>query len=352
MPFANSVLKVETGRVFLIRDAKRKHSVIAPRDKTIATSIDTELIPADDAGIARAAQLLAAGQLVAFGTETVYGLGADARNGQAVAQIYATKGRPGFNPLIVHVHDLDAARALIDLPESLDPLTDLWPGPLTLVARMRDDAGIAGLVTAGLATLAVRIPANPGAQALLRAFGGPVAAPSANTSGQISPSRAGHVMADLGGRIAAILDTGPCDVGLESTIVGDGLNGPTLLRPGGIPAAVLETRLGEPLAPPPAGAITAPGQLASHYAPGAQLRINISTPPDPDCHIAFGPGPGRWNLSETSDLTEAAARLFDLLHKADAAACGTITVAPIPRHGLGQAINDRLTRAAAPRPVT
>lgn len=341
---------VETGDAYLIRDAKGKHRTIASGNKTIATSIDTQILPADAHGTGIAADLLAQGQIVAFGTETVYGLGADATNGLAVAAIYATKGRPSFNPLIVHVADLDAAMALIDLPESLRPLTAHWPGPLTLVAPIRPDTGIASLVTAGLPTLAVRIPANPGAQALLRATGKPIAAPSANTSGQISPSRAAHVAADLGGKIAAILDTGPCTVGLESTIIGADTRGPVLLRPGGLSRESAEATLGTPLLARADATITAPGQLASHYAPNAALRLDVTAPQNPATHIAFGPGPGAWNLSPTADLAEAAANLFDLLHQADATGAAQITIAPIPHHGLGAAINDRLTRAAAPKP--
>lgn len=323
-----------------------EHSPIASGSKTIAASVVTEILTPDSRGPGRAAQMLRDGELVAFGTETVYGLGADARNGVAVARIYQVKGRPVFNPLIVHVADLDAASQLIDIPPSLHPLTGFWPGPLTLVGPCRPDSGIASLVTAGLPTLAVRVPSNPGAQALLRAFDGPVAAPSANTSGLISPSRASHVQADLGGRIAAILDTGPCTVGLESTIVGLGSNGPALLRPGGISQEALVKKLGHPLAGPPVGTITAPGQLASHYAPKAALTMDVTAPGPDMVMIGFGALSGTLNLSPNGDVTEAAANLFECLHQADATG-QPIGVAPIPNIGLGRAINDRLHRAAA-----
>jgi L-threonylcarbamoyladenylate synthase len=317
----------------------------------------TETLAPDDAGIARAAGLLGEGRLVAFPTETVYGLGADARDGLAVARIFAAKDRPRFNPLIVHVSDLAAAQRLVDLPAAARKLAaEFWPGPLTLVAPMRADAGIAALVTAGLATLALRVPAHPLARALLAAFGAPVAAPSANPSGQVSPTTAAHVSQALGGRIAAVLDGGACPVGLESTIIGfDGEN-PVLLRPGGLAVEAVETALGRPLAPDPGEAITAPGQLARHYAPGARLRLAAQRPEPGEAWLGFGPDSGGFtgpalNLSPTGDLAEAAANLFAHLHALDAMlpGGGTIAVAPIPQHGLGRAINDRLARAAAPR---
>lgn len=310
------------------------------------------LIPDDD-GIARAAALLAQGECVAIPTETVYGLAANARDGAAVARIYQAKGRPSFNPLIVHVHDLDAARAIATLPpQALTLAHAFWPGPLTMVLPLRADAGIASLVTAGLDTIGLRVPAHPVAQALLRRANLPLAAPSANASGRISPTHADHVLAPdggLDGRIAAILDAGPCAVGLESTIIGWPEGCATLLRPGGIPAERIEAALGQPLARHQAdpAAPNAPGQLTSHYAPNAPLRLNAEPRPG-ETHLAFGT-PGPLSLSAKGDLTEAASRLFDLLRRADALGC-PISVAPIPDHGLGQAINDRLRRAAAPRP--
>lgn len=309
--------------------------------------------PPDDTGLARAAALLAQGECVAIPTETVYGLAADARNGQAVARIYQAKGRPSFNPLIVHVPDLDAARAIAEFPPEALRLADaFWPGALTLVLPLRSDAGIATLVTAGLSTIALRIPAHPVAQALLRASGMPLAAPSANASGRISPTSADHVLSPdggLDGRIAAVLDAGPCPVGVESTIVGWQDGRPVLLRPGGIPAEAIEAAIGQPLTPHHTDphAPNAPGQLSSHYAPRATLRLNADPRPG-ETHLGFG-RPGPFSLSETGDLTQAAARLFDLLRRADAEN-RPISVAPIPDHGLGTAINDRLRRAAAPRP--
>jgi len=318
--------------------------------------IATQLLSADPPGIARAAALLLAGQTVAFATETVYGLGADATNDRAVAEIFAAKARPVFNPLIVHLPDLAAAEAIaVFTPQARLLAEFFWPGPLTLVLPLRQGAGIAPLVTAGLDTVAIRVPAHPLAQRLLRAFGGPVAAPSANPSGRISPTRADHVIAGLGGRIAAVLDGGACPVGVESTIVGFD-PAPCLLRPGGLVAERIAQFLGAALLPPPDMLVTpnAPGQLASHYAPAARLRLGITDPSPDEVHIAFGAAPGALNLSAAGDLTEAAAALFHLLRRADAlaGAQGRISVAPIPAHGLGHAINDRLTRAAAPRPKT
>jgi L-threonylcarbamoyladenylate synthase len=322
---------------------------------------ETEILTPDDAGIARAAELLREGRLVAFPTETVYGLGADARNGRAVAGIFEAKGRPRFNPLIVHVGDLAAARRLVELPRAARKLAAaFWPGPLTLVSPMRADAGIADLVTAGLPTLAVRVPAHTLARRLLEVFGGPVAAPSANPSGQVSPTTAAHVAETLDGRIAAVLDGGACPVGLESTILGfDGEN-PVLLRPGGLPVEAVEEALGCPVALDHGAAITAPGQLASHYAPAARLRLNAAYPEPGEGWLGFGPDPdglpGRFrgramNLSPSGDLAEAAANLFAYLRALDAMVPngGVIATAPVPNHGLGRAINDRLARAAVPR---
>lgn len=316
-----------------------------------------ERLPADEAGIARAAELLGGGELVAFPTETVYGLGADARAGQAVARIFEAKSRPRFNPLIVHVASAEAASALVDLPEAGQRLAAaFWPGPLTLVAPRRVDAGVAELVSAGLPTLAVRVPEHEVAQALLRRFDGPVAAPSANPSGRISPTTADHVLEGLGDRIAAVLDGGPCSVGLESTIigfdVGDGGTA-TLLRPGGLPVEAIEAALGAKLgAPLPAKGISSPGQLASHYAPLAPLRLAVINPSAEELWLGFGDSPGAdLNLSPSGDLREAAANLFEHLRRLDRMAAGRrgIAVAPIPETGLGLAINDRLARAAAPR---
>ena len=316
-----------------------------------APNATERLLPTPE-GLARAAALLAAGELVAFPTETVYGLGGDARNGRAVAGIFAAKGRPAFNPLIVHVPDLDAARALAQVGPAAERLAAaFWPGPLTLVLPVRPEAGLSPLVTAGLPTVGVRVPAHPVAQAMLRAFGGPVAAPSANLSGRVSPTRAAHVMDGLSGRIGAVLDGGACPVGVESTIVG--LSGdPTLLRPGGVPVEALEDCLVAPLAAAGPG-IVAPGQLASHYAPGAVVRLNVTAPRPGELWIGFGPETlaAELSLSPTGDLVEAAANLFHILRAADAQAAGrVIAVAPVPMRGLGLAINDRLARAAAPRP--
>lgn len=313
----------------------------------------TERLEPTGNGIDRAAALLAAGDLVAFPTETVYGLGGDARYGAAVARIYAAKGRPAFNPLIAHVADLEAAqRIAVFSPEAEALAQAFWPGALTLVLPLRPDAGIASLVTAGLPTVALRVPAHPLAQALLRRFDGPVAAPSANVSGRVSPTTAAHVLdpeGGLDGRIAAVLDGGACPVGLESTILGWQDDRPVLLRPGGIPAEALEAALGQPLASHQAdpSAPNAPGQLTSHYAPQAGVRLNVDRPLPGETYIAFG-SPGPFSLSPTGDLVEAAARLFDMLRRADREG-RPIAVASIPDHGLGAAINDRLRRAAAPR---
>ncbi len=309
----------------------------------------TEILSASPAGTARAAALLRAGEIVAFPTETVYGLGADARNGQAVARVFEAKGRPAFNPLIVHVTDPEVARRYVAWSDMADRLAAaFWPGPLTLVLPLREGHGISPLVTAGLDTLAVRMPAHPVAQALLAAFDGPVAAPSANPSGRISPTSASHVLTGLDGRIAAILDDGPCTVGLESTIVGL-VQTPALLRPGGLPAEAVEQALHRPLTRPVANdPISAPGQLTSHYAPGATVRLNAETTQPGEVLLGFGAVDCDLNLSPSGDLHEAAANLFGHLHRLDAAG-KPIAVTPIPDHGLGRAINDRLRRAAAPR---
>lgn len=310
---------------------------------------ETALLTADPVGITRAAELLRAGQLVAFPTETVYGLGGDARNGEAVAGIYAAKGRPSFNPLIAHVADIKAAQRYVQWNDAAEVLAQaFWPGPLTLVLPLKANHGVSSLVTAGLETLAVRVPEHPTAHALLSAFDGPVAAPSANPSGRISPTTADHVKSGLNGRIAAILDDGPCGVGLESTIVG--LAGaPTLLRPGGLPREAVEAALGAHLqAHNPDDALNAPGQLLSHYAPESSVRLNVTQPVGDEVLLGFGPVDCDLNLSPSGDLTEAAANLFSALHQLDETG-RPIAVSPIPEHGLGAAINDRLRRASAPR---
>ncbi|ABL68549.1 L-threonylcarbamoyladenylate synthase [Paracoccus denitrificans] len=316
--------------------------------------MQTLILGHDPRGVRTAAELLAQGEPVAIPTETVYGLAGDARNPRAVARIYEAKGRPSFNPLIVHVPDLAAAGRIADFDDAALALARaFWPGALTLVLPLRPDAGIASLVTAGLDTVAIRVPAHPAAQEVLRVFGGPLAAPSANPSGRISPTTAAHAAdpeTGLGGRIAAVLDAGACPVGVESTIVGWVDGQPALLRPGGVAAEAIEAVLGRPLARPEADpdAPTAPGQLTSHYAPRASLRLNADAARPGEVLIGFGPVAGEMTLSETGDLTEAAARLFDLLHRADAEE-RPIAVAPVPERGLGAAINDRLRRAAAPR---
>ncbi len=314
------------------------------------SSAQSEILGPDQAGTARAAELLRMGALVAFPTETVYGLGADARNGTAVANIYAAKGRPAFNPLIAHVASAAAAQRYVvwnDLAEVL--ANAFWPGPLSLVLPLKEGHGISGLVTAGLSTLAVRVPAHPAAHAILEALDGPVAAPSANPSGGISPTTAAHVLGGLNGRIAAVLNDGPCDVGLESTIIGLAGNLPMLLRPGGLAAEEIEAVLGRPLITRDAtDPLTAPGQLLSHYAPDSALRLNAQAGEGDELFLGFGPMDCDLNLSETGDLAEAAANLFGHLHSLDGQG-RAIAVAPVPHHGLGQAINDRLQRAAAPK---
>ena len=301
---------------------------------------DTQLLPFDAAGIARAAELVLAGQPVAVPTETVYGLAADATNAEAVALIYVAKGRPSFNPLIVHVPDLDAAEMLGVFDTEARALAEAyWPGPLTIVVPARQDNGIAAIVTAGLSTIAIRVPAHPAMRALLEATDRPLAAPSANASGRISPTRAAHVLASLDGRIALIIDGGATTSGIESTIVAATGGGLRLLRRGPI----------EVDAPLSSGGIEAPGMMASHYAPSKPLRLDATEAREGEYLIGFGPLVGDVSLSEHGDLAEAAARLFDLLHQADASPHPKIAVAPIPDHGIGAAIRDRLERAAAPR---
>ncbi len=303
--------------------------------------------------ISQAATALRNGKLVAFPTETVYGLGADACNPLAVAAIFAAKGRPSFNPLIVHVASLQAARELGVFNAQAEALADaFWPGPLTLVLPKIANCSLADLVTAGLPHVGLRVPAHPVAQALLQTFAGPIAAPSANRSGKVSPTTAQHVLEGLQGRIDGILDGGPCDVGLESTIVGFGPEGPILLRPGGIPSEAVEACLGIRLANPQQGKIIAPGQMDSHYAPSTDLRLNADAPLSGEGWLGFGPdthaAPTR-NLSPSRDLHEAAANLFAMLRELDTFGVNKVAVARIPETGLGRAINDRLRRAAAPR---
>ena len=311
----------------------------------------TEILEPNAQGLRSAAAILGRGGLVALPTETVYGLAGDATNDSAVAAIYQAKGRPSFNPLIVHVADASVAEGLVTVSPMAQRLADaFWPGPLTLVLPLRPDAGVSPLVTAGLTTLAVRVPEHPVAQGLLQVFGGGLAAPSANPSGRVSAVTADHVMTGLAGRIDAVLDGGPCSVGVESTIVGFDGDRAVILREGGVPAEALAEVLGhDPDRRKEAGAITAPGQLASHYAPGGAVRI-IATKAQPDeVFVGFGPMECDLNLSETGDLAEAAANLFRHFHQLDAEGAARIAVAPVPETGLGRAINDRLRRAAAPR---
>ena len=297
--------------------------------------------------VARAAAILRGGGLVALPTETVYGLGADARDGRAVARVFEAKGRPRFNPLIVHVQDAEAAFALGLADGNARALAEaFWPGALTLLVPLRPGARLSDLVTAGTGRVALRVPSHPVARDLMRAFEGPIAAPSANPSGRISPTAAAHVVAGLGGRIDAVLDGGPCAVGVESAIVGLGSGPPRLLRPGGVPAEAIEAALGRPLAGP--GDAVAPGRLASHYAPRGAVRLDAEAPRPGERMLGFGAVPGDLTLSASGELREAAANLFAALHALDAMG-GPIAVAPIPDRGLGRAIRDRLTRAAAPR---
>ncbi len=320
-------------------------------DSPAEAHFTTEIGPLDPEGIAAAASLIRAGHPVAVATETVYGLAARADDGAAVAAIYAAKGRPAFNPLIVHVASLAQAEAIALLDDVAHALAArFWPGPLTLVVPLRPDAQVASLVTAGLDTVALRMPDHPAMRALLEATGLPLAAPSANASGAISPTRAAHVLHSLGGRIPLVIDAGPTGHGLESTIVGIDADRLNLLRPGPITAEQLAAATGLPVrARASAETINAPGQLASHYAPAKPVRLDATAPREGEWLIGFGDVAGDASLSPSGDLAEAAARLFDLLHAADAAPGSTIAVAPIPRDGLGAAINDRLARAAAPR---
>ena len=315
------------------------------------------VLKANEAAIAEAARLLREGRLVAFPTETVYGVGGDATNARAVARIFAAKGRPRFNPLIVHVPGLAEAEALAVFGErAREAARQFWPGPLSLVLRRRDDSGLSVLVSAGLDTVALRAPAHPLAQRLLRAAARPIAAPSANRSGRVSPTTAAHVQTELGRRLALILDGGACSVGIESTVLDLTRPTPVLLRPGGVSLESLVEVFGA-IETPEANedAPRSPGRLPSHYAPSLPLRLNVTSARPGEALIAFGPTapPGfaevLW-LSHSGDLAEAAANLFAMLRRLDRPEFGGIAVMPIPERGLGQAINDRLRRAAAPRP--
>lgn len=314
---------------------------------------DPRIAPADDASVARAVSILRAGQVVALPTETVYGLAADASRADAVAAIYRTKGRPDFNPLIVHVPDMAAARRLAEFDDRAEKIAAaFWPGPLTLVLPLKQDADVAPAVTAGLPTIALRCPAHPVMRAVLQTGGMALAAPSANRSGAISPTEAHHVAASLGEGLGLILDGGPCTAGLESTIValrnlGGAPAGWQLLRPGPVDPAAIEALLGEPPLPLVDHAIEAPGQLASHYAPGKPLRLNATSGAADEWLIGFGGVRGDDTLSAAGDLAEAAANLYAALHRADASEKARIAVAPVPDGGMGDAINDRLKRAAA-----
>lgn len=308
------------------------------------------ILPIDDAAIARAAALIRAGQLVAVPTETVYGLAADATSGEAVAGIYAAKGRPSFNPLIVHVGSLAQAETLADLPPAAHRLAAaFWPGPLTMVLPLRKGSPVSALVTAGLPTLALRMPSHPAMQALIIAAECPLAAPSANASGRISATRAEHVAASLGDGVPLILDDGPTRHGLESTIVAVNSDRLRLLRPGPITAKQLSAAAAMPVDTASDGTIEAPGQMSSHYAPGKPVRLEALDRHAGEWLIGFGPVAGDDSLSPSGNLVEAAALLFDALHRADAADAMAIAIAPVPDDGLGLAINDRLRRAAAPR---
>jgi L-threonylcarbamoyladenylate synthase len=315
---------------------------------------NARILQISPAAIAEAAALIRADKLVAFPSETVYGLGGNALSDLAVAAIFATKGRPDFNPLIVHVPAIDAARRLARFDDRAEKLAAaLWPGPLTLVLPRLPDCSISRLASAGLDTIALRMPRHPFALELLRACGVPLAAPSANRSGMVSPTTAAHVADGLGDRIEMILDGGPCAVGLESTVVGLAGASPLLLRPGGVPREDIEALLG-PLCDPDDARIQAPGMLANHYAPGLPLRLQARSVAANEALLAFGAAPlagaaKTLNLSSTGNLIEAAANLFAHLHALDRSEFAGIAVMPIPGHGLGLAINDRLRRAAAPR---
>ena len=301
---------------------------------------NTRVLPYGPEAIAEAARLIGESLVVAVPTETVYGLAADAGSGEAVARIYEAKGRPSFNPLIVHVKDIEQARTIVEMDGEAEALAErFWPGPLTLVLPLRDDAPIAALVTAGLTTIAIRAPAHPAMRDLLETVGRPLAAPSANASGRLSPTRAEHVLAGLAGRIPLIVDGGPTEHGLESTIVALTGGEARLLRPGPIDLG---------LALDEGGGVESPGRLESHYAPAKPLRLHALDARPGEWLIGFGTVSGDATLSASGDLMEGAANLFEKLHEAEAAPEPRIAVAPIPDEGLGAAINDRLRRAAAP----
>lgn len=327
----------------------------------------TKRITSTPAGWTEAGEMLKAGKLVAFPTETVYGLGADATNAEAIAALYAAKGRPTFNPLIVHVDSLASARKLAPFGiGALAVANAYWPGPLTLVLRRRPDCPVSELASAGMDTIALRVPSDPIAQAIIAAAGVPIAAPSANRSGRVSPTEARHVISDLDGKIDGIVVGPSATIGVESTILSFLTDPPTLLRPGAVTREFIEQALGhriqlagghgadgsDPNAP------VAPGQLESHYAPGARVRLNAEEIQAGEAALLFGPYLPHGienarlaiNLSETGDTIEAAARLFTALRELDASGARTIAIMPIPDFGLGEAINDRLKRAAAPRP--
>jgi L-threonylcarbamoyladenylate synthase len=321
----------------------------------MTAELGTRILKADQDAIEAGSRCLSAGGLVAFPTETVYGLGADAGNGEAVARLYAAKGRPSFNPLIAHVADIGSARRIgIFTPAAEKLAAAFWPGPLTLVLAKQPDCDIADLALAGLDTVGLRVPAHPVARELLKTFKGAVVAPSANRSGHVSPTSATHVLADLRGRIDLIIDAGPCAVGVESTIVSC-VEQPALLRPGGIPRDAIERALGSTLASVSVmdDAPVAPGMLSSHYAPRAALRLDAETAQMGEALLAFGHAPAfsgtALNLSPRGDLIEAAANLFSHLRALDASGARRIAVMRVPHEGLGEAINDRLKRAAAPR---
>ena len=307
-----------------------------------------ELLPADPTGIAVAAERLRAGGLVALPTETVYGLAARADSASAVAQIYRAKGRPDFNPLIVHIPDIAAAERIAEFDDRARRLAAaFWPGALTMVLPLRINAGIAPAVTAGLPTIALRCPAHPAMRAVLQAADLPLAAPSANRSGGVSPSRAEHVAASLGAAVDLVLDGGPCAAGIESTIVALRNSGWEILRPGPITEAQIADVLGPSEASLAKGGFEAPGQLASHYSPGKPVRLGAESAQADEFLIGFGPVAGQISLSPSGDLAEAASRLYDCLHAAQNAAQPRIAIAPVPDDGIGKAINDRLGRAAA-----
>jgi L-threonylcarbamoyladenylate synthase len=329
----------------------------------VKTGLTTSILPAGEAAVAAAARCLKAGGLVAFPTETVYGLGADATDAGAIARLYQAKGRPSFNPLIAHVGDLKAGMRIARFDATAIALANaFWPGPLTLVLPKTRDCTVADLATAGLDTIAIRVPAHPLARSILRAFGGPVVAPSANLSGHVSPTTAAHVQSDLAGRIDLIVDGGAVAVGVESTIVGC-FDTPMLLRPGGLPREEIERVLGRALVQPPDDADSdnsqplAPGMLASHYAPRTKVRLNADSIEAGEALLAFGSGDVTgatastivMNLSLSGDLNEAAANLFGYLRALDTRGARAIAVMPVPHHGLGEAINDRLRRAAMGR---